>query len=277
VIYSIKGDFKMKKPIITTFAFGALIIPAMAADLRYYKAPPPAPVVMNWTGFYIGTNGGWIGSTENTITNTGTDTRVGGLGALLGAGTIPGSISVSHSGFIGGGQIGYNWQWTPSWVVGLEADFDGLANPDSTVIAAFPGSAIFVPHQTGYTRALDDLGTVRARLGYLSSPSILWYATGGFAYGQTKLQTAFACATCAPPANTSILTSNVNTGWTVGAGVEWMFAPAWSLKAEYLYVDLGSISNTIGYIYGPTSISSLTSTFNERDNIVRAGINYKFW
>jgi outer membrane immunogenic protein len=66
------------------------------------------------------------------------------------------------------------------------------------------------------------------------------------------------------------------TGWTVGAGVEWMFAPAWSVKAEYLYVDLGSISNTIGYIYGPTSISSLTSTFNERDNIVRAGINYKF-
>jgi outer membrane immunogenic protein len=101
--------------------------------------------------------------------------------------------------------------------------------------------------------------------------------TGGLAYGQTKLQTAFACATCAPPANTSILTSNVNTGWTVGAGVEWMFAPAWSIKAEYLYVDLGSISNTIGYTYGPTSISSLTSTYNERDNIVRAGINYKFW
>jgi outer membrane immunogenic protein len=217
VNYPIKGDSKMKKPIITAFAFGTLMMPAMAADLRYYKAPPPAPVIMSWTGFYIGANAGWIGSTENTITNTGTDTRAGGFGALLEAGAIPGSVGVSHSGFTGGGQIGYNWQWTPSWVLGLEADFDGLANPSSTVIAAFPGSAIFVPLQTGYARALDDLGTVRARLGYLSSPSLLWYVTGGLAYGQTKLQTGFTCATCAPPANTSILTSNVNTGWTGAA------------------------------------------------------------
>ena len=94
--------------------------------------------------------------------------------------------------------------------------------------------------------------------------------------GAGRLDTgAFACATCIPAANTVNLTDNWQVGWTVGAGVEWRFAPQWSVKAEYLYVDLGNISSTINYNYGPSS--SLTSTYNERDNIVRAGINYKFW
>ena len=181
----------------------------------------------------------------------------------------------NHNNFLGGGQIGYNWQWGPSWVLGLEADFAGIASPSSTVIAAFPGSAAFAPAQSGFARALDSLGTVRGRVGYLTSPSLLLYATGGLAYGETKLQTAFACATCGPPANTVNLTDNWQVGWTAGAGVEWRFAPQWSVKAEYLYVDLGNISNTINYNYGPSS--SLTSTYHERDNIVRAGINYKFW
>jgi outer membrane immunogenic protein len=271
----------MKKFVVTALASAALIMPALAADLGpaprpVYKAPPPPPLVWSWTGFYIGSNFGWIGSTDNSITNTGTDNGPGGLGTYLNAGAIPATVSASHSNFIGGGQIGYNWQWTPNWVVGLETDFDGIASPSTTVIAAFPGSAALVPAQSGFARALDTLGTVRGRAGYLITPSFLWYATGGLAYGETKLQTAFACAACVPPVFSERLTDNWQVGWTVGAGVEWRFAPQWSVKAEYLYVDLGSISNTIGYAYGPFN-SSLTSTYNERDNIVRAGINYKFW
>jgi outer membrane immunogenic protein len=270
----------MKKLVVIALATAALIAPAMAADmapapLPVYKAPPPPPLAWSWTGWYIGSNFGWIGSADNSIANTGTDGGTAGLGSALAAGAIPGSVSTNHSNFIGGGQIGYNWQWGPSWVLGLEADFAGIASPSSTVIAAFPGSATVLPLQTGYARALDDLGTVRARVGYLATPSWLLYATGGLAYGETKLQTAFACATCGPPANTVNLTDNWQVGWTAGAGVEWRFAPQWSVKAEYLYVDLGNISNTINYNYGPSS--SLTSTYHERDNIVRAGINYKFW
>jgi outer membrane immunogenic protein len=270
----------MKKLVIAALASGALIMPAAAADMApapYYKAPlPPPPVVWSWTGWYIGANFGWIGSTDNTITNTGTDNGPGGLGTYLSFGGIPATVSTNHSNFLGGGQVGYNWQWGLNWVVGLEADFDGIASPSTTVIAAFPGNAAFAPAQSGFARALDSLGTVRGRVGYLMSPSFLWYATGGLAYGETKLQTAFACAGCAPPVFTERLADNWQVGWTVGAGVEWKFAPQWSVKAEYLYVDLGSISNTIGYPYGPFN-SSLTSTYNERDNIVRAGINYKFW
>ena len=147
-----------------------------------------------------------------------------------------------------------------------------IASPSTTVISAFPGTAVLAPLQTGYARALDSLGTVRARVGYLTGPEWLWYATGGVAYGETKLQTALACATCAVPANSVGLTDKWNVGWTVGAGVEWRFAPQWSVKAEYLYVDLGSITNTIGAFGAGT----LTSTYKEQDNIVRAGINYKW-
>ena len=225
---------------------------------------------------YIGANFGWIGSTDNTITNTGTDTGAAGLGAALAAGAIPGTVGVKPQQFHRRRTDRLQLAVGPELGSGPRGRLRRHRQSEQhTVISAFPGNAAIVPLQTGYARALDSLGTVRGRVGYLSSPSFLWYATGGLAYGETKLQTAFACATCGPPVSTVNLTDNWQVGWTVGAGVEWKFAPQWSVKAEYLYVDLGNISNTINYNYGPSS--SLTSTYNERDNIVRAGINYKFW
>jgi outer membrane immunogenic protein len=158
-------------------------------------------------------------------------------------------------------------------VAGIEADFDGLSNNSST--ATFVGLAA-TPPTTTFTSGLDTLGTVRARLGWLWTPTLLAYATGGFAYGNTKIGSSFSCPTCIPAAAVANSSSCTATGWTAGAGVEWQFAPQWSVKAEYLYVDLGSRSDTIGYAYGLFN-SSLTSTVNERDNIVRAGINYRFW
>jgi outer membrane immunogenic protein len=156
-------ELSMKKLIIASLVGGAFVVPALAADLapapRLYTAPPPLALPWSWTGFYIGSNFGWIGSTDNTITNTGTDNGPGGLGTYLSFGGIPATVSASHSNFLSGGQIGYNWQWGPSWVLGLEADFDGIASPSSTVVAAFPGNAAFAPAQSGFSRALDDLGT----------------------------------------------------------------------------------------------------------------------
>ena len=112
------------------------------------------------------------------------------------------------------------------------------------------------------------VGSLHGEVGYL-------VAAGLTPPQALAAATSAQVAACGPPANTVNLTDNWQVGWTVGAGVEWRFAPQWSVKAEYLYVDLGNISNTINYNYGPSS--SLTSTYNERDNIVRAGINYKFW
>jgi outer membrane immunogenic protein len=265
----------MKRLLLAGLAVSALIAPAVAAEMApvpYYPAPPP-PILWSWTGLYIGANLGWAGSSSNTLTNTGTDTGTGGLGAALGAGLFPGSVSVSHSGFIGGGQIGYNWQLAPTWVAGIETDFDGLGNNTNTNTFS---NTTFVPMTATFSSGLDTLGTVRARLGWLWTPALLAYATGGFAYGENKVGSSFTCPTCLPPAAIALSSSSTSTGWTVGAGLEWRFAPAWSVKVEYLYVDLGNRSDTITYNYRPFT-STLTSTVDERDNIVRVGLNYKIW
>jgi outer membrane immunogenic protein len=269
----------MKKFLLAGFTFAALIAPAAAADIApYYRAPLQSPF-LSWTGLYIGVNTGWIGSWGSNVRNIGADTGTGGLGAALAIGAIPDTVSVSSSGFIGGGQIGYNWRLEANWVLGLEADFDGTS-AKSSASAAFPGTAAFLPITTVYNREIDSLGTLRARVGYLSFPSLLWYATGGLAYGQTKLGVAAACPAFAPPCSTeggtASLSSNTSVGWTFGGGVEWQFAPAWSVKAEYLYVDLGNQTSSIAYSYGPFN-SSLLTTIREQDNIVRAGVNYKLF
>jgi outer membrane immunogenic protein len=262
----------MNRLLLAGLAFSALIMPAIAADMPL-KAPPPPPT---WTGLYWGVNAGWIGSSQYNIVNTGTDTGAAGLGTALAVGAIPGVVPVSHSGIIGGGQIGYNWQVDPAWVAGIEADFQG------TSVNGSAGS-VFVPANltTVYKYELDDLGTVRARLGWLSSPNLLWYGTAGLAYGQTKLASAAQCPTALPPCFSETTTATYSThttvGWTVGAGVEWKLTPVWSVKAEYLYAELGGQSNTIVYTYGPFT-SSLTSTVQrEKDNIVRFGVNYKIF
>jgi outer membrane immunogenic protein len=110
---------------------------------------------------------------------------------------------------------------------------------------------------------------------------LLWYGTGGLAYGQTKLSSSVQCPLGLPPCFSSSATATSSThtsaGWTAGAGVEWKLSPVWSVKVEYLYAQLGSQNNTIVYTYGPF-ISSLTSTVqHEQDNIVRFGVNYKLF
>jgi outer membrane immunogenic protein len=229
--------------------------PTLAAD-RAIKAPlyKALPMVVPTLGW----------SADNAVTNTGTDTGGGGLGAALAGNAIPGSAPLKYSGFLAGGQFGYNWQ-VRSWVYGLEADFDGSSAHGSTT-AFYPAPAL-VPITTGYSRELDWLATVRGRVGL---PSFLVYGTGGLAVGQTKVgSSVVAPAAASPPESeprTNITSSNTSAGWTAGAGVEWMFAPQWSVKAEYLYVDLGNHSNTVTYAYGPNT-STMTSTVRDTDNM----------
>jgi outer membrane immunogenic protein len=258
----------MTKILLAGLAFGALIMPAMAADIAPYNKVPPPPA-WGWTGFYIGANVGWAGAAD-TIVNTGSYTGAGGFSTLLTVGAIPAALTMTNTGFIGGGQIGYNWQVWPSWVLGIEADFQGV---DAKGINShtFLGRPAFASITTAYNRELDSLGTLRGRFGYLWFPSLLFYGTGGLAYGDNKIGAAAACATCEAAGSTS----NTSVGWTLGGGAEWRFAPAWSVKAEYLYVDFGLHGNTISYTYLGNA-TTLTSTIRERDNIVRFGVNYMF-
>ena len=243
-------------------------IAASAADLPV-KAPAykaPSLVAPSWAGWYIGANAGWVGS-NNSINNS----SAGPIGALLTGGPIPTSVSLNENGFIGGGQVGINWQ-AGNLVYGMEADFDGASAKASTTIGPIT-IAPFVPVTTAYSRELDWLATFRGRIGITASQAFLLYATGGLAVGQTKVGNTFICPLCVPAVSTTAQSTNTSAGWTVGAGVEWMFAPHWSLKGEYLYVDLGSHSSTVTWANGP---STLTSTVRDAENIVRGGINYHF-
>jgi outer membrane immunogenic protein len=269
----------MKTLGLASLATAALMVPVFGADLvPIYQAPQPPPgVLWSWTGLYLGANSGWIASAAaGDIRNAGADTGTLGLGTFLVSGNIPQIVNLDLSGFIGGGQIGYNLQLNQNWVVGIEADFGGEAGGSDTVPTVAPPG---IPISTVFNRELNTLGTVRGRLGFAIVPDQLWYVTAGGAYGETKLGTTFMCGNCNPsPAaqsGTSVQTSKTSIGWTIGSGIEWKFLPAWSLKVEYLYVDLGSFSNVITYAYAK-NVSTLISTGNERDNVVRVGINYKF-
>jgi outer membrane immunogenic protein len=223
---------------------------AFAADLApqpMYKAPPLAPApVYSWTGFYFGANGGFGG---DRYEYPGT---IGPLG---------GTASLRSSGFFGGGQAGYNWQVSPVWVLGVEADFDG---------ADIEGNA---NASTGFGNAsagtkLDWFGTVRGRAGVLVTPQALLYATGGWAYGRTTT-TANAVLTGVASASTSIA-ANQN-GWTAGAGLEYALTHSLSFKTEYLYMDLGTANLVSGVVGGvPYSLGE-----KARFHTVKVGLNWK--
>jgi outer membrane immunogenic protein len=264
----------MKCIVLASLALGASMAPAFAADVAPASIPPPT---WNWTGLYVGANIGWVGSTDS-VTNHGTDSGAAGLGTSLLRGGIPGAINLNQTGVIGGGQVGYNWQVAPTWVVGVETDFEGSGANGSNAFT-FLGIPGILPITTVFNRELDWVGTLRGRAGYLWFPSLLLYGTGGLAYGQNKIGTTAICPAWTPPCQseggTANQASNTSVGFAIGTGAEWLFAPAWSVRAEYLYVEFGRHSDTISYAYGP-NVSTLTSTVRERDNIVRFGVNYMF-
>ena len=274
----------MKRLLVASLCVG-FSAAAFAADV---SAPAPAPVYLkapaaasySWAGLYGGANAGWVGSTGNTINLTGTDTGTGGLGSALLAGVIPLTVDLGYSGFLGGGQFGYNWQ-AGNWVFGLEADLDWASAKSSANIADFTFNAVAgLKSCSCFTTIpslqIDWLDTFRGRVGFTPRAPLLLYATGGLAVGRQQLGIGFMDPTGVPPANLLNQSSSTSVGWTVGAGAEWMFAPHWSLRTEYLYVDLGDISSTISYAYPVANTSTLTATIHDRDNVMRGSVNYHF-
>lgn len=213
----------MKSVIVSTAFVGALLmaVPAAAADLA--RAPaypmkadaPAAAPVFSWTGFYIGGNTGYAWGS--------------GTGAA-------GAYGLNPDGWLGGGQMGYNFQFQNNVLVGLEADVD------ASNISASHGPV---------SSKLDYFGTVRARLGY-AFDRVLPYVTGGLAWGNNKIT-----------AN-GVSQSNTSTGWTAGAGVEYALTNNWTARAEYLYLDLGKSGFQSVGDAGVTASSA------------RLGVNYKF-
>ena len=201
---------------------------AFAADLPM-NAPTyaPAPQHPLWTGFYAGVN----------------------VGGAWGSAGTPFSSS-DMTGFIGGGQLGYNWQ-VDQVVFGIEGDLQGSSQSVSAsgVIAGIPFNV---------DQKVPWFGTVRGRLGYAAG-SWLPYVTGGVGWVSYQIDVS------APGG--SVSDSTTKAAWTLGGGVEWMFVPQWSTKLEYLYMATGDTSVTL---FGTAF------TGHAQDNIVRAGVNYHF-
>ncbi|AUC93613.1 MULTISPECIES: outer membrane protein [Bradyrhizobium] len=228
--------------------------PALAADMAV-KAPPPVMLpVYSWTGFYIGAQAGY-GLSDYRSTFSGFD-----------AGDTPPPQSPHGDGFVGGGEVGYNFQ-SGKFVVGVEAD---ISYADMRGRAT--GVSAFGIVQT-VEQKIDWLGTVRGRLGVVPVERLLLFATGGVAFGGTGLSGSDnPGVNCAVTSCGAGSTSSTNTGWTAGGGIEYAWSNQLSLKAEYLHVDLGSNSLT----YPVTlAVSQSTTRAEYRADIVRFGINWK--
>ena len=232
----------------TTAAIALISTGVHAADMaaKAYM-PPPLPPAPSWTGFYLGLNGGF-GGDRNTYSF-----NVGGVG---------GTSKLDSSGFFGGGQIGYNWQFAPAWVAGVEADIDDadIQGMPSTTVAGASAS---------FGTRLNWFGTVRGRIGYLVTPTTMLYGTGGWAYGSV---TSSASASAAGVGAGASVSSTQTGGWTAGGGLEYAINPSISFKTEYLFVNLGSTTLANGFPAGvPATLSEKTTV-----HTVKAGLNFKF-
>jgi outer membrane immunogenic protein len=246
---------------------------ASAADLGRMpaKAPPIAPPpAWSWTGFYIGAHAGYGFSGDNSIDTTGQAPP--NVANILG-GARPGSVSLDRDGFVGGGQIGYNWQFAPNWLLGIEADISYTDFRNSATVITLPLAGPGTLANT-FSSRMDYLGTVRGRLGYVFDRTLI-YATGGLAYGDVRNSVDFF-----GPAGQVQFTgssSSLETGYTVGGGIEHAFLPNWTVKGEYLYYDLGKSTVNVAVVPGSGGGGTgYNSTFKNDGHIGRIGLNYKF-
>ena len=271
---------------ISTLALVASIGSAFGADLATKKAPPIVEPLPIWNGFYVGLNAGGTWASNNVATSTyglgsGVAPYANNAPAVAAATANPYSTSNNFTGFIGGGQVGYNWQFRDKFILGGEADIQGVAsNSGSVKIYGTGTDSTGTQYSTFGNRQanLSYLGTVRGRVGYLFTPSLLVYGTGGVAYGNASTSTSYATSdTRGGVGYGTSNTSNTQVGWTAGGGVEWMFMQNWSAKAEYLYYNLGSANSsaTVTSANNAWAYNVQNSTqFN--GNLVRAGVSYHF-
>ena len=267
----------------------ATIVAAQAADLPTRKeAPAPVfvPPPFTWTGFYVGVNAGGLwtsGSRSTTLYNYGLDTGFGNY--------YPGGLGSGSTGFIGGGQAGYNWQ-SGAAVFGVETDFDWTSakknfSYSSNPYAALPGAGYGIYNgdivNVNASAKLNWLGTTRARIGFVATPDnrLMFYGTGGVAYGGGSGYLNVADSYNNFYWHGSPSSSRV--GWTIGGGVEYAVTNNITIKGEYLYYNLGSSTfnayptylNTPAANYFGTGTYTHTK-FTYDGSIFRAGLNYKF-
>lgn len=267
----------MKKLLLSTVAVLGMSAAAVAADLpARTMAPAPAPFVaapvFTWTGFYAGVHAGGAWQdlrAERPAFTPGTLALA--PGATVGA-FAPATLgSRSRSTFMGGGHLGYNQQFG-AFVLGGELDLSWMGGRsrttfDGTLTEATLGA---VPTTLTVRSGLDWLGTARLRAG-VAFDRVLVYATGGVAFGNPDNRVTFA----APGVTWTGRDDTVRAGWTVGGGVEFAWTDNLTVRAEYLYYDLGRQTVTANTT-GPLAGTNVSYRFNNSGQIGRVGVSFKF-
>jgi len=246
----------MKRELLAGAAVLALMAanPSFAADLAF-KAPPLAPVPFSWTGCFGG----------------------GHLGGAFSYDKIRSSGDFSSAGFVGGGQIGCDYQFAPGWVVGVEgrAAWTSLSS-DTTGRVTYPATGVTVP--THFTVRNDFLASATARIGYSFADRWLVFVRGGAAWTREKADHAFTI----PPGAFGFFVPGVpiavdpnatmtQTGWTAGTGFEWSFSQHWSATVEYNYYDFGDNAFTV-----TSPVTHIAGSLKDRIHTVTTGVSYRF-
>jgi outer membrane immunogenic protein len=246
----------MKQLFLGTVALTVLATAASAAD----TAPS-----YNWTGFYIGLNAGAASGTTNFDVRTNTNPP--GFERRFN------SDPERKTGYLAGGQVGYNWQSGMS-VFGIEADAQWMSNKFTANTPLF-GDPFFAGkgRSAQFSSNIDWLVTVRGRAGVAATPALLLYVTGGVAVASANIKYSSVSA-FAPFAVIATYSGNdVRAGWTAGIGAEYALGGGWSAKAEYLRVNFDSFSVNFSI---PAQNLAGPVKFNTDIDIIRAGVNYKF-
>ena len=275
-----KSEYVSAVRVPLAIAFVSVAFSAQAADLYDHgagmKDAPYYDAVPNWTGFYLGVNGGYGWAARSSALSASAIENLTAESA---------SSRLWTEGGFGGGQLGYNVQ-RDRFVFGIEADIQGSGISGKAETIPFSGN---VTTDAWAKSSLDWFGTVRGRAGYAVGGTLL-YATGGFAYGGVRdrlNQLVTSTNPVTPAAVYDTASSNATaTGYVVGGGFETAITPSWSFKAEYQYLDLSSTllstatANTdIPYPCGGNGPCSDNGTavakFDHTYHTVRIGLNYK--
>jgi outer membrane immunogenic protein len=236
--------------------------PALAADLPPAPPPPPprapatyvpTPVPLyNWSGFYIGGNLGYGFSSSSTFSDTLASTFA----------------STTSSSFLGGAQVGVNWEFWGGVVIGAEADFDWLPNTQNTLTLTAPGGA------TSATANINNrwLTLADAKLGY-AWDRLLIYGKGGGAFAGAS-NSGLTVSGGGPVL--AVSGPSTNDGWNAGVGLEYAFWGTWSVWAEYDYIRFNSATFTAATTAGTVFSGDVISANNRVIDLVRVGLNYKF-
>jgi len=274
--------------------------PTFAADIPM-KAPVAAPVVapvMSWNGFYIGLDGG--GAWGKAQVTHSPFVPATGLAFPVDAAALTAAASpdLKANGWTFGGHIGYNWQFSSNWLIGLEADISyfrlrGSSSGTFPFPSTLPGGVLGPPTLTfnmATSVSTDWLFTARPRLGVILGDSLLAYATGGVAVTNAKVTQTSA----AVMGTINAATDDNRVGWVVGGGLEYALSRNWSIRAEYLHLDFGTTSGsgsivvptgvlgnllcTTGQaaVTGPATITGCSISSRLTAEVVRGGITYRF-